>query len=306
MEELQLWQEEMLNEEQSENTVGSYLSDMNIFFEWIKSKKNISEVTIETIKELTVQDLGCYFSYLLNERKNSPATRARRTNAMKSFFRYLCKIEVIKEHENVANKIKAPKVKTKEKSYLRDEEIEELLSKIKGCNKTRDTAILNVFCYAGLRIDELINLKLSDIREAIIDNEKERYLFVANGKGDKQRKVPLEKTTDELIQEWLTIRPITSSEYLFVSRKGKKLVAGDVREMIENYLAKIGRDECTPHSLRHSFATNSLDIGVDLKTVQNILGHASLKTTSLYLHTEDDKVILSSKIIANRRKSKDK
>lgn len=298
MEELQLWKRRMLNKRQSQETVNSYLSDISIFFEWIKLEKSIPEVIIKTIKELTVRDLDSYMSYLEIKRKNEPATIARRICAIKSFFKYLCSIDIIEINNNIMNKVEPPKVKTKEKSYLSGEELVTLLNIIKGCNKERDLAIIRTYCNAGLRKSELINLKLTDIRETTIEDKQVKYFFVEDGKGEKDRVAPLDEKTDEAIQIWLRKRPNTTSEYLFVSRKGKQLKSGDVYEMIKNYLKKIGRPDCSPHSLRHSCATNMLDNGCDIRTVQKILGHASLKTTSIYTHVSRDKAILASKYVS--------
>lgn len=264
----------------SEQSVLAYLSDLNKFLVFIEEKtSDLNLVTTKLVSEYfeIVRDLGI-----------SSATIARYLSSVKGFFKYLSAQEYIEKDptEILSTRITERKLPT----VLSFNEIEKILQapNVKNNLGLRDKAILELFYSCGLRVSELINLKLSDLyfSDGVI-----RVL----GKGSKQRIVPIGKSAVSWITNYLqTVRLLlekkTKSEnIIFLNNRGTKLSRMGVWKIVDKYVkeAEIEK-EFHPHTFRHSFATHLLEGGADLRAVQEMLGHADISTTQIYTHIDRD------------------
>jgi integrase/recombinase XerC len=219
-------------------------------------------------------------------KKYSTRSVSRKISVLKSFFKYLLKKKYV--ISNPSSGLIFPKQDKMLPAYLSSNEINKLLEDRKYIEiKILDIAIIELFYSTGIRLSELINLKLSDI------NFTKRTLKVL-GKGSKERIVPFGEKADIAIQNYLKIREICNTEnldYLFISNTGKKLYPMQVQRMIKKNLALVTElKKKSPHVLRHSFATHLLDRGADIRAVKDLLGHESLSTTQVYTHLTPEKL----------------
>ncbi len=273
------------------------------FIEFLKNSKNSSPHTIKnyeldllkfnefvkkTPDKVEVFDIRAYIVYL-SKKGLSKTTISRKLSAIRSFFKYLQRKGIVKV--NPAQAIPMPKPEKKVPKFLTIDEIKKLLevkSKRKDFTSLRNEAILELFYATGMRISELINIKIEDI------NFKGRLIKV-KGKGKKERIVPFGEIALNKLNDYMKMRKIVSikdADFVFLNKNGKKLSQRYVQKMLKNYkiLAGILKD-FSPHSLRHSFATHLLERGADLRVIQELLGHESLNTTQRYTHLEIKKII---------------
>ncbi len=263
----------------SDNTVNSYKNDISGFLNFVK-ENNISDLS-----QVKYEHFFSFFK-LLNKLGLSSTTAARYYSSLKSFFNYLLQNNYIKA--NPIEKLETPKLEKKLPPVLTINEVEKILSQPKVENKLglRDKAILELFYACGLRVSELIDLKISSL---FFDEEIIRVF----GKGSKERLVPIGSSAINWINQYLTkSRPILekkpkSSNYLFLNNHGGKLTRMGVWKIISKYSkeAKINK-EVHPHTFRHSFATHLLEGGADLRAVQEMLGHSDISTTQIYTHID--------------------
>ena len=226
-------------------------------------------------------DAFCLRAYLvhLNERKYDRPTIHLKMSALRSFFRWLLRSEKIKSNPVVG--LTLPKKHRKLPKFLTIQQIESLL---KAPDNVRDRAILEVLYSAGLRIHELTGLNDDDLD---VLGEVVRV----RGKGKKERLAPLGAPAVEVLQKYLDERGRSARGPLFVNRFGDRLTPRSVQRMLKKYLMQAGLDpSLTPHKLRHSFATHMLDAGADLRSVQELLGHANLSTTQIYTHITPERL----------------
>lgn len=232
-------------------------------------------------------------SYLaeMRERKNSIATIARRVSAWRSFYRYLCREDVLED--NPLGRVSIPKRDKKLPHFLREGEMKLLVEfpqpeKMLGC---RDRALLEVMYGTGIRVSELVGIDLGDL-------DLKRATVKVTGKGDRERIVPLGDYAVEALRLYIEKgRPalaINQNEYtsaLFLNHRGGRLTDRGVRWLLKRYVGRLGLNQQTsPHTFRHSFATHMLDNGADLRAVQELLGHARLSTTQIYTHLSTDRL----------------
>jgi integrase/recombinase XerD len=257
----------------SGNTIGSYKSDVISFLE--KTKKNIKDINREDIKE-----------YLdsLNNSNFSTATVARKTSSLRMFFLFHLGEGLI--DKTPMNNIQAPKTEKRLPKFLSEDEVTKLIESVNGGFKysIRDKAILELLYGCGLRVSELLNLRKENIFL------KEDFIRV-KGKGSKERIIPLGSKAKKALIEYITEqRPALdkkNSAVLFLTRRGNKLSRMGLWKRFQQYLAKSGiTKSCTPHTLRHSFATHLLERGATLRTVQLLLGHSDISTTQIYTHVD--------------------
>ena len=265
----------------SSNTIESYKRDLLKFKKYLKSKK---------IKLLDIarHDILDFLLYLKNK-KLSDSTIGRNLAAIKTFWKFLVKEQIIKE--NFLLLVEMPKIWKKIPDVLDKNEIIKLLEG--PINDTivgiRDKAILELLYATGLRVSELVNLKLEDI------NLKENFLYCF-GKGEKQRLVPIGSFAKNALIEYLqNSREVfllnKESDYIFLSRLGKNLSRQSICKIIKKYMKKTAiKKNITPHTLRHSFATHLLESGADLIALQEMLGHADISTTQIYTHVNKEKL----------------
>ncbi|MEG8946011.1 site-specific tyrosine recombinase XerD [Rosettibacter firmus] len=263
----------------SSNSIKSYETDLRKLFNYLESKnvKDLNDVTAELISE--------YFD-LQRKYGIDAATVARYMSSIKGFWQYLESSKYIEK--NPTEKLYSVKKSRKLPSVLTFEEIEKILQSAKADNLLgiRDRAIIELLYSSGLRVSELINLKITDL---FFDEEVIRVL----GKGSKERLVPVGQSAIYWINEYLkTTRPIIekktkSQNYVFLNKRGTKLSRMGIWKIINFYAKEAGiKKEIHPHTFRHSFATHLIERGADLRAVQEMLGHADISTTQIYTHID--------------------
>lgn len=281
----------------SEKTVNEYYLDLRIFFRFIKSYKildkelpfneiDASDVGPEILAKLTLSDIYIYINYTHDERMDDVATRSRKISSLKSFFKYLCKQGFLSENPTLY--LDAPKMKNSLPVYLTVEESFALLDSIDGNNKVRNFAIITLFLNCGLRLSELVGINLNNINQNTL-----RVI----GKGNKERNLYLNDACKNAIDDYLKLRPHDGipnidKNALFISRNKKRISNRMVQNIVETYLNKAGldTDKYSTHKLRHTAATLMHQNGVDIRILQEILGHASLGTTQIYTHLENKQI----------------
>ncbi|MCS7166140.1 MAG: tyrosine recombinase XerC [Gemmatales bacterium] len=263
----------------SEHTLKSYRADLEQAIGFWGSSSEV----ITTLDRITTRHIRAYLAWL-HQQGYSRSTIARRSAALRSWFRFLCRQEVLQE--NPAEGIRSPRREHKIPAFLTESDTEKLLeapSKQAGLS-ARDCVILEVLYSTGVRVSELVNLTLDDI-------DLEGGTILVRGKGKKERLAILGKAARRALRDWLQEREQLlarlgrESTALFLNKNGTRLTDRGVRYLVRRYslLAALpGR--VTPHTLRHTFATHLLDRGADIRAVQELLGHASLSTTQIYTH----------------------
>nr|WP_317818628.1 tyrosine recombinase XerC [Clostridium tetani] len=273
----------------SPNTIKGYKSDLNMFFKFLLCNKKVSidieQITDNFISNIQLQDLHNFVKYLEVERGNGANARSRKISSLKSFFEYLLKMERIKNNPTI--NLEMPEIKKENPTYLTLKQCQKLLNAIDGDFKERDYCIITLFLNCGLRISELIKIDLDDIQDDIL---------TVTGKGNKQRSIPLNDMCMNAIKDYLKIRnkninKIKDVEALFLSKNYTRISTSGVSNTIKKHMkkAKLNPDKYTPHKLRHSAATLMLKHGnVDIRSIQEILGHKSVSTTQIYAHVDDE------------------
>lgn len=256
----------------SKNTYESYRNDLYSFYNYMKKKKKKKEV-----KEIRVRELRDYISDLIKYGYTARSV-ARKLSSIKSFFKFLMKKGGL--DFNPASSLKTPKIPKKLPEVLSENLLRELLDSWnpQDFRGKRDKAIVEILYGCGLRAGEVVNLKEKDILKDGI-----RVL----GKGNKMRIVPMPLKTKDAIFEYMSEkkREGVESEFLFTNLKGRKLTERGLYYILKRVLSeRAGIYEVHPHILRHSFATHLLSRGADLRSIQELLGHTSLKATEVYTH----------------------
>jgi site-specific recombinase XerD len=278
----------------SVQTTKEYYYDLRTFLRFVKLQKGlvdkntdfdsimINDITIEHIRSLTLSDLIAFISYAKDGRKNSTATRARKTACLKAFYKYLANIAKLIS-VNPANDLEFPKREKKLPKYLDIEESKKLSSVFEGKNPERDHAIITLFLHCGLRVSELVSIN--------IDSIKKNVLTVV-GKGNKERSIPLNIACLEAIEAYMKVRPVDGvidRNALFLSKRKQRISVDSVQMIVKKYLklAGINPSKYSPHKLRHTFATLMYREGkVDILTLKKLLGHDDISTTEIYTHLE--------------------
>ncbi len=284
--------------ERSEGTVRQYRYDLILFFRFLLAEDrslqpedpawdqiDISRVNDSLLRGLQLSDLYSYISWLAGTRKTSPATRARRTSSLRSFFDYLTNKAGVLE-ENIAANLESPKQVKRLPRHLSLEESRELLtaaSRDDSPLSSRDYCILTLFLNCGLRLSELCNINMSSWRHDTL---------VVLGKGQKERTIYLNGACIASMEAYLPDRIEPKKEdkdALFISRLGKRVTPRAVQNIIKKYILSAGLDpdRYSTHKLRHTAATLMYQYGqVDIRSLQALLGHASVATTEIYTHID--------------------
>lgn len=287
----------------SPKTIQEYYFDLRTFFRYIKKVKglvppstpfdeiSIEDVDITLIEKVTLTDVFEFMNFILEERDNQAAARARKSSCLRTFFKYLTnktgqlKINPILELETPKQKKSLPK-------YLTLEQSMELLNSVEGEFKERDYCILTLFLNCGLRLSELVGLNTNDIHE----NEK---TMLVTGKGNKQRMIYLNDACLRAIASYKAyknsqpVRGMIDKKALFISRLNKRMGTQAVQQMVNKYLDKIGLSGqgYSVHKLRHTAATLMYQHGhVDIRVLKDILGHENLGTTEIYTHISSEQM----------------
>ncbi|MFO3667052.1 tyrosine recombinase XerC [Anaerococcus kampingiae] len=266
-----------------------YSGDKDSYIKNVNFTKINSYIDSKFFEQMSMQDFYAFLSYLDNDKNDSATTRSRKISAIKSFYKYMYnEIEII--DTNNATKLTNPKISQRQPVYLTLAETEVLLNEInKEKNeflRSRDLAMVFTFLTTGMRLSELVSIDLSDVN-------KDSFNII--GKGNKERTVYLTKNCLDLINSYIIIR----SDYLkddninalFISTRKNRISNRAVQATIDKYLKKSGFDTSiySTHKLRHTAATLMYKYGdVDIRALKDILGHASVSTTQIYTHLDDE------------------
>lgn len=255
----------------SPHTIKNYRSDLVEFFRFL-GKASLSEVNYITIRRFLAH---------LKEKEFLKSTVSRKLACLKSFFKYLTREHLV--NANPASGIATPKRERHLPSFLETQEVEHLLESTQGdkWEMKRDRTILEILYSSGIRVSELVGLNAEDVD--LLSN-----LLKVRGKGKKERIVPIGSCAAQAIKEYLNVSPAHSESRLwplFLNRQKTRLTDRSVRRIILKCAKRAAiKKEISPHTLRHTFATHLLDRGADLRSVQELLGHAHLSTTQIYTH----------------------
>ena len=288
----------------SPRTVDEYYLDLRTFFRFLKLRRGlvprsaeledigIGDVDLAFVRAVTLSEVYEYLSFLSRDRVRNQrsrdaeyglgaSARARKVASIKSFYKYLTvKAKLIEE--NPVQDLDSPKLPRTLPRYLTLEESRLLLSSVEGANRERDYCILCIFLNCGLRISEIVGLNLSDLRTD--------HLRVV-GKGNKERVVYLNDATAAAINDYLPVRKgiLSDSRALFLSNRKQRVSREAVHALVKKHLAAAGLDasKYSAHKLRHTAATLMLQNGVDVRTLQELLGHDHLNTTQIYTHVDN-------------------
>ena len=258
MKELEGFKEYMLERNLSHNTIDSYVSDIELFFE--HTKLAVIDVSRDHIKD---------FVKYLRDNNISVSSSNRKLSALKTFFKY-CLMEDIIER-NPTELISGGKLEKRLPKILEVEDVDKFIN---SANSLRDRVIFEILFGAGIRREELIKIQVKDIHFS-------RGVMNIIGKGDKERIVPIYPAALDLIEQLVKSQ---SSEWLFPSAKvnGNHISKRRLNEIVKSYADRLGFSGITPHKFRHSFGTVLYDNGADIKAIQDLMGHSSINTTNIY------------------------
>lgn len=299
----------------STNTIKEYNYDIAHFLKFIKYRYkmisgikecdirdkeiDLTDMGLETIEKITLEDIHAFLGYLKNNYKSKPATLARKTASIRMFFKYLCN-KTKKIPNNPAQDLESPKLGKRLPKYLSLDESKKLLettaeanSKNHGNhdNSERNYAIITLFLNCGMRLSELVNIDIKDI-----DFNEQKMNVI--GKGDKERTIYLNKACISAINNYLIVRPkerihYASKDALFLSEQKRRISNRTVQYIVkeELKLAGIDSNKYSVHKLRHTAATLMYKYGqVDIRALQELLGHESISTTEIYTHVDNEQI----------------
>ncbi|MBE7410752.1 MAG: tyrosine-type recombinase/integrase [Leptospiraceae bacterium] len=260
------------------HTKAAYLKDLSLFYEFC-IQEGVDFLEIEPI------DFRSFFAHTLKKQAMDKKTQSRRLSSLRTFYKLLHRNDLIKE--NPVLSVRFPRTKKNLPKNFSPCETEDLLehNNLTPNLEKRDKAILEILYSTGIRVFELVGAKLTDLSSDITTlkvlgkRQKERYVFIG-------------EHAKEALQNYLKEREVSNnSEYIFLNQKGKKLTTRGIRYILSTRRKLMGFDKTvTPHKFRHTFATDLLDAGADIRAVQELLGHASLSSTQIYLNVSKDKL----------------
>lgn len=289
----------------SPNTVKEYNYDLAMFLKFIKIRFNltyetdfsniiIKDIPLSVIKKIKLDDIHAFLSYLTNTYNSKAATRARKASSIRVFFNYLCaKTNLI--DVNPAQNLETPKLDRRLPKYLSLEDSKKLLSTTANednRNSERDYAIITLFLNCGMRLAELVGININDI-----DFSENKMTVI--GKGNKERTIYLNKACVQAIKDYLNVRPkegiktdkFNSKKALFLSERKERISRRTVQYIVDKELTAAGLDtkKYSTHKLRHTAATLMYQYGnVDIRALQEVLGHESISTTEIYTHVANE------------------
>ncbi len=296
----------------SRATVDEYYLDLRNFFRYLKIARglvprsteldeiSIMDVDLDFVSKVTLAEVYEYLAFLSRDKAKftrarseeyglNAASRARKVSSIRGFYKYLTnKAKVLTE--NPVQDLDSPRAKRSLPRYLTLEESQRLLQSVEGAHKERDYCILCIFLNCGLRISEIAGMNISDIRSDHI-----RVL----GKGNKERIVYLNDATAEAINRYLAVRKSIAAidrSALFLSSRRTRVTREGLHAMVKKALLRAGLDseKYSAHKLRHTAATLMLSNGVDVRTLQEILGHENLNTTQIYTHVDNTELRIAA------------
>ncbi len=261
----------------SEHTILNYKKDIEDFYYYMDSN----------ILNIKHDDVSAYLSYLYDNKLNRNSI-SRHLSSIRSFYNYLVHEDIIKE--NKFNEINNPKKSNSLPKYIKDNDLEKmfLVFNLDDKLEQRNSLILEMLYATGIRVSELVNIKISDIN--FYDNT-----IKILGKGNKERIVIYGSFCADSLDRYLNDGRLKllkdDTDYLFLNKDGKKITERSIRKILDKIIQKASLDiHISPHMLRHTFATDLLNNGADLVSVKELLGHESLNTTSIYTHVSQEQV----------------
>ncbi|MCD8145526.1 MAG: tyrosine recombinase XerC [Oscillospiraceae bacterium] len=287
------------------NTINEYYLDLRVFFRFMKIQKQmvdseipfdeipIRDIDLAFIQSITRLDIYDYLDYMRRDREwdekgdigLAASSLSRKLATLRSFFKFLV-IDKEVLTVNPTDGVPTPRLKKSLPHYLTLEECYRLLASVDGRHAERDYCILVLFLNCGMRVSELVGINLSDIQGEVLR---------LRGKGNKERIVYLNDACIRAINDYLVVRNAKNvaprdKNALFLSQKASRMSVDAVQDMLNKYLLKAGLDPklYSPHKLRHTAATLMLQNGVDIRTLQEVLGHANLSTTQIYTHIDNE------------------
>ena len=283
----------------SANTVQVYFYDLRVFFRFMKLHKNlvnkntefndipIADIDTDFLKLISLSDLYAFMAYVSNNRDNSSYARARKVASLKSFFKYTTfKAKLL--DINPAAELESPKILKRLPRYLNIEESKQLLNSVEGTFSERDYAIITIFLNCGLRLSELVGINLNNIKSGTT--------LTVIGKGDKERSIPLNNACINAIEAYMKVRPVNGlkdKNALFISERRQRISKESVQKIVKKYIKAAGLDpdRYSTHKLRHTAATLMYKYGhVDIRALQELLGHESIATTQIYTHLDNNQL----------------
>ncbi|WP_103980865.1 tyrosine recombinase XerC [Helcococcus massiliensis] len=284
----------------SPNTVHEYYYDLRLYLKFMTYRLNlldfeekeiedidIRKLKVEDLKGISIIDLHSYISYRDNDRDNSTTTRSRKVSSLRTFYKYLNTVAKSLD-ENPTLELELPKMKKRNPVYMTFDESKRLLEVIaqekNAFLRYRDFAIVLLFLTTGIRLSELTSMDTTSLKD---------LEFTVIGKGNKERIVYMTEAARYAIDQYLMVRPdLEEEKALFLSNRYSRMSNRAVQHMLDKYLAKAGFDtrKYSVHKLRHTAATLMYREGVDIRTLQKVLGHTSVATTQIYTHVADDSI----------------
>jgi len=262
----------------SSHTITSYSTDLDQFTLFLSEEHQISD----EVSEISFQIVRSWIAYLL-EKGVTPRSVNRKISTLKTYFKFLIRENIISESPML--KIVSPKSKKRLPIFIEENQIENLLNEVEfdeGFIGERDKLIIELFYVTGVRISELINIKIFDINFS-------NSLIKVLGKRNKERLIPLSNNIVNEIQ--IFAKKHNVNNYLFTNLRGNKLYAKLVYRVVKKYIGKISSvSKKSPHILRHTFATHMLNNGADINAIKELLGHANLSATQVYTHNTIEKL----------------
>ena len=267
----------------SDNTTNSYHGDIVQYVKYLEDVRNIHDP-----RDISIDDVRSYLSSL-KRNKITSSSQSRKLSALKSFHKFLMLEKYV--DKNVAKLIQNPKQVKHLPTVLSIEEVENLLNVLTEDNEIelRNKTMIELAYSSGLRVSELVNLKLKDLH---LDNG----FIQIFGKGSKERIVPVGEVAIDLLNKYISIgrikyQNVKSKDYVFLTRRGTAMTRQNFFDIIRQKAKLAGiTKEISPHKLRHSFATHLLERGIDLRMIQELLGHESISTTEIYTHINNQRL----------------
>ncbi len=285
--------------QKSPKTIDEYFLDLRTFFRYMKIYRGlvpadtdfdeikIDDIDLDFLKSIELNDAYEFMNYLLRERENNSASRARKSSSLKGFFKFL----TVKKNyldKDPLEELETPKKKKALPKYLTLEQSLELLNAVDGDNRDRDYAILTLFLNCGLRVSEMAGLNYTDIRSD--------HTLRVLGKGNKERVIYLNTACIHALNDYMRVRPVDGvkdKNALFISRNHRRMSVKTIQAMVYKYLEKIGLNAqgYSCHKLRHTAATLMYQHGgVDVRVLKDVLGHENLGTTEIYTHLSSEQM----------------
>ena len=273
----------------SKNTVLEYRLDLLQFFRFVASSRGIEYLdfkfaNVEFIRSIQLGDMYAFLGFCQDTLHSSPGTRARKIVSIRQFWKYL-KTKAHLLDNNIAEELETPKQPKRIVRYLTLEESVRLLIKARS-SSARDNCIITIFLNCALRLSELAALNIDQVDSDIIS---------VVGKGNKERKIYMTPAVKQALAQWLPIRSALSvnTNALFISRNGTRLTTRSIQNVVKKHIvgAGINPEGLSTHKLRHTAATLMYKYGrVDIRSLQQILGHESIATTEIYTHVDDSQL----------------